>query len=60
MILEYLSENEFISRREVERLCGFSTTTSKRILKSLRDKDKIVLVGQSSSSRYKLKTDYYD
>lgn len=60
MILEYLSKNESITRREVERLCGFSASTSKRILKSLRDKDKIVLVGRSSSSRYKLKTNYYE
>lgn len=60
MILEYLSKNEFITRREVERLCGFSSTTSKRILKSLRDKEKIVLIGQSSSSKYKLKTDLND
>lgn len=60
MILEYLSKNEFITRREVERLCGFSSTTSKRILKSLRDKEKIVLIGQSSSSKYKLKADLND
>lgn len=60
MILEYLSKNEFITRREVERLCGFSSTISKRILKSLRDKEKIVLIGQSSSSKYKLKADLND
>ncbi|TDM12880.1 ATP-binding protein [Macrococcus lamae] len=60
MILEYLSKYEFITRREVERLCGFSTTTSKRILKSLREKNKIILIGQSSSSKYKLKIEGYD
>lgn len=55
MILEYLSKNEFITRPEVERLCGFSPATSKRILKRLRDEEKIILVGQSRSSKYKLK-----
>lgn len=55
MILEYLSKNEFITRPEVERLCGFSPTTSKRVLKLLRDEDKIILVGRSISSKYKLK-----
>ena len=55
MILEYLSKNEFITRPEVERLCGFSPATSKRILKRLRDEEKVILVGQSRSSKYKLK-----
>ncbi|QIH75026.1 hypothetical protein GTN31_01535 [Macrococcoides canis] len=55
MILEYLSKNEFITRREVERLCGFSSTTSKRVLKALRDKEEIILVGESKSSKYTLK-----
>lgn len=54
MILDYLSKNEYITRKEVERLCGFSPATSKRILKKLRDQGKIFLEGQSKSSRYKL------
>nr|WP_263315008.1 hypothetical protein [Mammaliicoccus sp. Marseille-Q6498] len=60
MILEYITKNEFITRREVERLCGFSTSTSKRVLKSLRDKNEITLIGQSSSSKYKLKSHIHD
>jgi ATP-dependent DNA helicase RecG len=55
MILDYLSKNEYITRQEVERPCGFSPATSKRILKDLRDREKIVLEGQSKSSKYKLK-----
>lgn len=55
MILDYLSKNEYITRKEVERLCGFSPATSKRILKELRDQGKIVLEGQNKSSKYKLK-----
>lgn len=55
MILDYLTKNKYITRKEVERLCGFSPATSKRILKELREQEKIVLEGQSKSSRYKLK-----
>jgi ATP-dependent DNA helicase RecG len=55
MILDYLTKNKYITRKEVERLCGFSPATSKRILKDLRDQEKIVLEGQNKSSRYKLK-----
>jgi ATP-dependent DNA helicase RecG len=55
MILDYLSKNECITRKEVERLCGFSPATSKRILKELREQEKIVLEGLNKSSRYKLK-----
>lgn len=54
MILDYLSKNEYITRQEVERLCGFSPATSKRILKSLRELEKIVLEGKSKSSKYRL------
>lgn len=52
MILEYLNENEYITRAEVEKLCGFSTTTSKRVLNKMRDAKGIRLVGKGSSSRY--------
>lgn len=54
MVLTYLEQNEFITRAEVEKLCGFSPTTSKRLLKRLRDAEKIQLVGKSSASRYVL------
>lgn len=54
MILTYLEQNEFITRSEVEKLCGFSPSTSKRLLRSLRDAEKIKLVGRSSASRYVL------
>ncbi|MBE1553196.1 RNA-binding domain-containing protein [Sporosarcina limicola] len=54
MILDYLSENEYMTRQEVERLCGFSSATSKRILKSLREQKKIVLEGKSKASKYRL------
>lgn len=33
---------------------GFSATTSKRLLRSLRDAQKIKLIGKSSVSRYLL------
>ena len=49
MILVYLNKNEYITRKEVERLCGFSPATSKRILKDLREQEKIVLEGQLNS-----------
>src|SRR5690625_7286854 len=39
MILEYLNQNKSITRAEVERLCGFSTSTSKRLLRKLRDRN---------------------
>ncbi|MGJ7920636.1 RNA-binding domain-containing protein [Neobacillus sp. LXY-4] len=54
MILDYLSKNEYITRKEVERLCGFSPATSKRILKDLREQGKIILEGHNKSSKYKL------
>lgn len=55
MILDYLAKNEYITRPEVERLCVFSSATSKRVLKLLREEDKIVLEGRSRASRYRLK-----
>lgn len=55
MILDYSSKNEFITRKEVERLSGLSPGTSKGILKDLREKEKIILEGQNKSSRYILK-----
>lgn len=54
MIIDYLRKNEFITRVDVETLCGFSGTSSKRILKKMRDNNKITLVGKSSASRYVL------
>lgn len=54
MILDYLSKNRYITRKEVERLCGFSPATSKRILKGLRDQGKVKLIGQSKLSKYEL------
>lgn len=54
MILEYLNQNKSITRAEVERLCGFSTSTSKRLLRKLRDRNRLKLIGKSSSSRYVL------
>lgn len=55
MILDYLKKNEFISRIDVESLCGFSSTTSKRVLKKMRDLDQIELIGKGKASKYKLK-----
>src|SRR5699024_9682719 len=52
MILDYLNENEYIRRAEVEKLCGFSATTSKRVLNKMRDANEIKLVGKGSASRY--------
>lgn len=54
MILEYLNQNKSITRAEVERLCGFSTSTSKRLLRKLRDRNILKLIGKSSASRYVL------
>lgn len=54
MILEYLNQNKSITRAEVERLCGFSTSTSKRFLRKLRDRNRLKLIGKSSASRYVL------
>ncbi|WP_187370990.1 ATP-binding protein [Gracilibacillus massiliensis] len=55
MILDYLRNNKKITRPDVESLCGFSSTSSKRILQQLRDEGLIVLVGRSRASHYVLK-----
>ncbi len=55
MIIEYLNRNGSITRTDVERLCGFSSTSSKRILQRLRDEEIIVLEGKARASYYKLK-----
>ncbi|WP_130859339.1 ATP-binding protein [Gracilibacillus phocaeensis] len=52
MILDYLAKNKKITRGDVERLCGFSRTTSKRVLQRLRDEELIELKGHSRSSHY--------
>lgn len=55
MIIEYLNRNGSITRTDVEKLCGFSSTSSKRILQRLRDEEIIVLEGKARASYYKLK-----
>ncbi|PIC74604.1 RNA-binding domain-containing protein [Sporosarcina sp. P17b] len=55
MIIEYLNKNGSITRPDVERLCGFSSTSSKRILQRLRDEKVIVLEGRARASFYRLK-----
>lgn len=55
MIIDYLSKNTIMTRADVERLCGFSSTSSKRILKKLREDGTLILEGKSRSSIYKLK-----
>ncbi|WP_106495744.1 hypothetical protein [Lentibacillus sp. Marseille-P4043] len=55
MIIEYLNKNSSITRSDVERLCGFSSTSSKRILQRLRDKEIITLEGKARASHYRLK-----
>jgi ATP-dependent DNA helicase RecG len=55
MIIEYLNKNGSITRPDVERLCGFSSTGSKRILQRLREKEIIVLEGKARASHYRLK-----
>lgn len=54
MIIDYTKKNDFITRADVEVLCGFSNTSSKRVLRKLRNENKIELVGKSSASRYVL------
>ncbi|WP_019415986.1 RNA-binding domain-containing protein [Paenisporosarcina sp. TG20] len=54
MIIDYLSKNGFMTRLDVERLCGFSSTSSKRILKKLREEGTLILEGKSKASIYKL------
>lgn len=55
MIIDYLNKNGSITRSDVERLCGFSSTSSKRILRSLREAEIIVLEGRARASFYRLK-----
>ncbi|KGR78975.1 hypothetical protein CD29_08130 [Ureibacillus manganicus DSM 26584] len=54
MIIDYLKKNGTITRADVEVLCGFSNTTSKRVLRKLRSENKIELVGKSTASKYVL------
>ncbi|MBB6446732.1 RNA-binding domain-containing protein [Bacillus benzoevorans] len=55
MIIDYLNKNGSITRSDVERLCGFSSTSSKRILQRLRDAEIIDLEGKARASYYRLK-----
>lgn len=55
MIIDYLNKNGSITRLDVERLCGFSSTSSKRILQRLRESEIIVLEGRARASYYRLK-----
>ena len=55
MIVDYLKKNDFITRSDVEILCGFSSTSSKRVLQKLRDQGQIELVGKGKASKYILK-----
>lgn len=53
-IIDYLKKNGFITRVDVEVLCGFSNSSSKRILRKLRNENSIELVSRSRASRYVL------
>lgn len=55
MILEYLKDNDFITRKDIERLCGFSSSTSKRIITLLLESKKIIMIGQARSTKYELR-----
>lgn len=55
MILDYLKKNDYITRADVEVLCGFSTSSSKRVLTKLRTKGQIELIGKAKASKYFLK-----
>lgn len=52
MIRDYLKKNDFITRADVEVLCGFSTSSSKRVLKKLRAQGQIELIGKGKASKY--------
>lgn len=55
MIVDYLKKNDYITRSDVEILCGFSSTSSKRVLQKLRAQEQIELVGKGNASKYILK-----
>lgn len=52
MIIEYLKKNGYITRTDVEKLCGFSSTSSKRVLQKLRAQGLIELIGKGKASKY--------
>lgn len=52
MILKYLSENEFITRKEAETLLGISQASAARILRKMVDSGELYKIGSGKNLRY--------
>lgn len=53
-ILQFLTEKQIVTRKEVQVLLGISQSTAGRILKTMVDKGQIVQLGGSRTTRYEL------
>jgi len=57
ILLNYISINKIVTRKEVEDYFKISKSVAARRLKSLNDKDYIQMIGESKSTQYTLKKD---
>lgn len=51
-ILNYLSQNEFVTRKEAEAILGVSQASAARILKKMVDREELHTIGSGKNLRY--------
>ncbi|MDR2369415.1 MAG: Fic family protein [Mycoplasmataceae bacterium] len=54
-VINYLSKNKLVSRKELEKVVGLKERATKNLLKSMINKNLIEITGGSKNSRYSLK-----
>lgn len=52
-VADYFEENEFLTRKKLELLCGFTPSTASRHIKRLKDEGKIKNMGMLRQPMYK-------
>lgn len=52
IILKYLSENEFVTRKEAETILGVSQASAARILRKMVDREELHKIGSGKNLRY--------
>lgn len=53
MIMEYLSENDYVTNEKIRELCGLSKQQVRNILDKMKKERLIVLIGRGPASKYK-------
>jgi Fic family protein len=55
-VINYLSKNKLVTRKELEKVVGLKERATKNLLKSMINKNLIEIIGGSKNSRYSLKS----